>query len=86
MSMENITKITVKYFSVISEITQKNEEEFSFNNPLTVAELFDFLNLRYDLHQHQDYLRFAVNCEYVKKDFLIKAHDEVALITPVAGG
>lgn len=79
-------KITVKYFSIISEMTKKNEEEFSFEKSLTVSELFDFLNHRYDLNQHREYLRFAVNCEYVKNDFVINANDEVALITPVAGG
>lgn len=79
-------KITVKYFSIISEITKKNEEEFSFDKSLSVAELFNFLSNRYELQEHREYLRFAVNCEYVKNDFVIKDSDEVALITPVAGG
>lgn len=79
-------KIIIKYFSILSEITQKKEEEFFLENNITVAELFEKLNQKYDLQEHREYLRFAVNCEYVKSDFMIKAHDEVALITPVAGG
>lgn len=79
-------KITVKYFSILSEITGIKEEELSLEKNMSVAELFKILNQKYNFTEHQEYLRFAVNCEYVKNDFLIKANDEVALITPVAGG
>ncbi len=79
-------KITVKYFSILSEITKKNEEQITLEKSLTVAELFSKLSDQYNFEQHREYLRFAVNCEYVKNDFIINANDEVALITPVAGG
>lgn len=79
-------QIQVKYFAIIREKIKKSEETFSFLNPTTTTDLWKKINEQYDLHDHADYIRFAVNMTYVEAHHPLNDGDVVALITPVAGG
>jgi molybdopterin synthase sulfur carrier subunit len=79
-------QIQVKYFAVIREKINKTEETFSLPKSATTQELWKLVNELYDLQEHEDYIRFAVNMSYVEPNFELSDGDIVALITPVAGG
>ncbi|MFZ4714999.1 MAG: MoaD/ThiS family protein [Bacteriovoracaceae bacterium] len=78
--------IVVKYFSIIREKIEKAEETLHIPEHSTTTELWNLLKEKYSLHEHEEYLRFAVNMDYVDHPFALKEGDVVALITPVAGG
>jgi molybdopterin converting factor subunit 1 len=79
-------QIRVKYFAIIREKINKVEESFSIPQPATTSDLWKLISHQYDLHEHSDYIRFAVNMTYVQNDHQLNDGDVVALITPVAGG
>ncbi len=79
-------QIQVKYFAVIREKIKKSEETFSLSKPSTTNDLWKIINELYDLHEHADYIRFAVNMTYVEGNHSLHDGDVVAFITPVAGG
>jgi molybdopterin synthase sulfur carrier subunit len=93
-------KITVKFFTVLREITEKREEKLEFSNSITIDELLDYLSKKYG-HQFTDYvynasgkprgyLQFLVNGKSITtlKGFRtrLKEGDKVAIIPPVGGG
>ena len=78
--------IHVKYFSIIRETIGKPEEDWEIPEHFTTIDLWQQIEKKYALEKHRNYLRFAVNLDYVTKDHQLKTNDEVALITPVAGG
>jgi len=93
-------KITVKFFTVLREITGKKEEKLEFSNPLTINELLDYLSKKHG-HQFTDYvyntngeprgyLQFLVNGKSITTlegfKTRLKEGDKVAIIPPVGGG
>lgn len=81
------TNILIKYFSVISEITNKKKESFQLKSGETVEELLQLLTQQYpEMSQYIPYIRVAVNQNYVSMDYRPSDNDEVVFITPVSGG
>ncbi len=79
--------ISVKYFSVLAEITGKRSEEISIENGATAAEILNELTVKYpQMERFVPYVRAAVNKSYVKMETALDDGDELTFITPVSGG
>ena len=79
----------IRYFAWIKDITKKDHDIIDINHPKNLQELKNYLETIYpDLKKHflQSVLRFAVNQEYVSKNFNLKPTDEIAIFPPVSGG
>ena len=93
-------KITVRFFTVLREITGKKEEKLEFSNSITINELLDHLSQKYGRQfteyiynasgKPRGYLQFLVNGKSITtlQDFKtrLKEGDKVAIIPPVGGG
>ena len=93
-------KITVRFFTVLREITGKKEEKLEFTNSITLNELLDHLSQRYGRQftdyvynangKPRSYLQFLINGKSITtlEDFKtrLKEGDKVAIIPPVGGG
>ena len=87
----NITQSKVQcrvyYFSVLSQITRKREEEISIKAGSDLQDLLQLLEQRYpEVKTYTPYIRIAVNQSYTTLDYTPAENDEIALITPVSGG
>ncbi len=81
------TNILIKYFSVLSEITNKKKESFQLKSGQTVEELLQMLAGEYpEMSRYIPYIRVAVNQNYVPMDYQPSNDDEIVFITPVSGG
>jgi sulfur-carrier protein len=76
-------KLTIKYFGLLAEITQCNEEQYEFSG-MQFNELFKDIYLKYprlkDIH-----FQIAQNHVIVTKETKISGKD-IALLPPFAGG
>jgi molybdopterin synthase sulfur carrier subunit len=75
--------ITIKYFGLIAEITQCNEEILEFSKS-SIADLLLELFQKYPLLNGKDF-QVALNQEIVSKETII-SNGEIALLPPFAGG
>jgi molybdopterin converting factor subunit 1 len=79
--------VRVKLFAMIRDLVGKDEMKMSLSIGSSIVELWEAI-----IKQHQalvpwkEHVRFAVNCEYVPLDCIIRDNDEVAIIPPVSGG
>lgn len=79
--------ISIKYFSVLSEITGKRQEELSIRKGDTLNDILSSITERFpEIEKYSTHIRAAVNQNYEEFDFKPKAHDEIVFITPVSGG
>jgi molybdopterin synthase sulfur carrier subunit len=93
-------KVTVKFFTILREITRKREEEIELPSTATVEKLMEILSEKYG-RQFADYvyndkkgmrsqLQFLVNGRSITtlQGFKTKLTDgdKVAIIPPVGGG
>lgn len=78
-------KIQLLYFASLREKIGRAEEilETSCKTP---GELFRDLRGRYGFTLVENDVRVAINHQFEKMDYLLKAEDHVAFIPPVAGG
>lgn len=77
-------KVTVKYFGLVAEATEKPEEVLEFNGPLTALEL-KAQCLNGLAIADKDSVQIAVN-QNLDDQITLKDGDEVALLPPFAGG
>lgn len=78
--------VTVKYFGLVADNTQKKEEQFLFENEVvTLNQLQSKLEKEYPEIKNTTYL-FAVNQSITKSNIELKNNDEIALLPPFAGG
>ncbi|TDM12793.1 molybdopterin converting factor subunit 1 [Macrococcus lamae] len=75
----------VLYFAHIKELVNRDQDNFSFGNELTVDEFRKHLNETYPFLQGEKF-QIAVNEEVVNDSETITNQDVVALIPPVSGG
>jgi len=75
--------ITVKYFGLIAEITQCENESISFANE-PVLNLLELLYVKYPTLKDKDF-QVAQNKELVALETIITGN-EIALLPPFAGG
>ena len=80
----------IKYFAWIKNITNTEEEEVNNKNITDVKTLKEFLLKKYPrLNQYMkedDFIRVAINLEYITTNKPIGSKDEIALFPPVSGG
>ena len=79
-----MTQIHVEYFAILREHTGRNAEDLT-TEALTVAELFDELNRRYEFPE-VGRMKVAVNDEFGDWNSSLTDGDTVVFIPPVAGG
>jgi len=75
--------LTIKYFGLLAEVTQCNEEQFDFSGS-TVSELREALCRKYELLHLKDF-QVAQNQIVVTNETKI-TETEIALLPPFAGG
>lgn len=79
-------EITVKYFGIIADITQKSEEVFFIDvESNTVNSLKLKLEIKYPKLLVINY-SIVVNKKFLQNDILLQKQDEIALLPPFAGG
>ena len=80
----------IKYFAWLKNITNTEEEEVNSKNITDVKTLKKFLIKKYPkLNQYMkedDFIRVAINLEYITSNETIDSKDEIALFPPVSGG
>ena len=78
--------ITVKYFGLVADITQKKEEQLFFENEaMTLKQLQSKLEAQYPELKNTTY-SFAINQSLSQSNESLKNNDEIALLPPFAGG
>ena len=79
-------EITVKYFGIIADITQKKEEVFFIEEESnTINSIKLKIEIMYPKVLDINYL-IAVNKKFLQNDILLKSSDIIALLPPFAGG
>lgn len=79
-------EITIKYFGMIADITQKKEESFLIDSDTdTVKKLKSKIEIKYPKILVINY-SVAVNKKFANCDIELKGSDEVAFMPPFAGG
>ena len=79
-------EITVKYFGIIADITQKKEEVFFVDEDLsTVKKLKSKVEIKYPKALVINY-SIAVNQKFLQNDILLEKDDIIAFLPPFAGG
>ena len=76
--------VRVRHFAVLRERRGKGEEAVEVQGGLTVGRLYDQLFPPSSLGALP--VMFAVNQQYVTKEYVLQAGDEVAFIPPLGGG
>ena len=81
----------IKYFAWIKDITNTEEEKVDDKNIMDVKTLKEFLLKKYPrldqyMKKEDNFIRVAINLEYVTTNALINSKDEIALFPPVSGG
>ncbi len=79
-------EITVKYFGIIADITQKQDEVvFIDDDSNSLKKLQSIIEIKYPKILVINY-SIAVNENFLQNDILLKNKDLVALLPPFAGG
>jgi molybdopterin converting factor subunit 1 len=81
----------IKYFAWLKNFTNTEEERLDDKNITDVKTLKDFLLKKYPqldqyMKKEDDFIRVAINLEYVTTNEPIDPKDEIALFPPVSGG
>ena len=80
----------IKYFAWLKNITNTEEENVDDKNITDVKTLKEFLLKKYPkLNQYMkddEFIRVAINLEYVTTNEPLNSKDEIALFPPVSGG
>ena len=79
-------EITLKYFGIIADITQKKEEVFFIEEEFKTLKLLQSkIEIKYPKILVINYA-IAVNKKFLQNDILLKNNDVIALLPPFAGG
>ena len=80
----------IKYFAWLKNITNTEEENIDDKNITDVKTLKEFLLKKYpkltQYMEEDDFIRVAINLEYITTNEPINSKDEIALFPPVSGG
>ena len=81
----------IKYFAWLKNITNTEEEKVDDKNITDFKTLKKFLLKKYPrldqyMIKEDDFIRVAINLEYITTNELINSKDEIALFPPVCGG
>ena len=79
--------LRLRFFASLRERLHRSEAEWTLPDTATVGDLWQALCVTYPhLADMTASVSFAVNREYVDRDYRLSNDDEVALIPPVSGG
>lgn len=79
-------EITVKYFGIIADITQKKEEAFIFDDEsIMLKNIQSKIEVKYPKILVINY-SIAVNKKFLQNDIQLKNKDTIAFLPPFAGG
>jgi molybdopterin synthase sulfur carrier subunit len=79
-------EITLKYFGIIADITQKKEEVFFLEGTSnSLKSLQSKIEIKYPKILVVNY-SVAINKKFLQNDILLKNQDEIAFLPPFAGG
>jgi len=79
-------RVTLKYFGLLAEITNCNEEQLEFNaNAPTLFGLKNAVENRFPAFQKTAY-SIALNQSLSNEEVLLKEADVIAFLPPFAGG
>ncbi len=79
--------VHVRFFASLRERLRRSEADWEVAEGATVEDLWQSLCAQFpELTPLGPSVSFAVNQEYVNRDFRLSSKDEVALIPPVSGG
>jgi MoaE-MoaD fusion protein len=82
-----MNKFTIKLFATLRERAHTAELTREFPDGTTVGDMWRQLVVEFpELAGHHDSVGFAVNQEYVERNFAPRNGDEIAFIPPVSGG
>ena len=80
----------ILYFAQLKDIIGKSEDSIILKNEISIKNLIIKLKKRNSNYksafEKTQNLKFAVNCEYVDLEKLVKDKDEIAFFPPVTGG
>ena len=80
----------ILYFAKLKQLIGKSEDTICIKNKKKISEIINELKKRNEVYsfafKETDSLQYAVNCEYVDLDFIVKDNDELAIFPPVSGG
>ncbi len=80
-------KIFLKYFSVYRSRFHQEEAIQEYPAASSVKDIFfSHFQEREEAEKFLRFTRFAVNCEYVPVETLLKEGDELVFIPPLSGG
>jgi molybdopterin synthase sulfur carrier subunit len=78
-------KVTIKYFGLLTDITQKSEEILFLEDTISLKDCLDILYSNYT-NLSEFTFKIAVNQQIIDSDVSINENDIVALMPPFAGG
>jgi len=79
-------EVTLKYFGIIADITQKTEESFFIaEESITLNKIKLKIEVKYPKILVINY-SVAVNKKFLQNDILLNNEDEIAFLPPFAGG
>jgi len=78
-------QIKVKYFGQIAELTDREDEIFSFESGLTIGDLRQRILAEYETLNTINF-RMSLNKEIVESETIISENDEIGMLPPFAGG
>lgn len=78
-------KINLKYFGMVSEITETSEELLNIDNNFSTKDLCLLLNEKYSNLNVVDY-RLAINESLINNTIQLTENDTVAILPPFSGG
>ncbi len=80
----------ILYFAKISEDLGKSEDTLYIKKKLKIIDIIKILKEKDEKYilvfNNLSNVKFAVNCEYVNKNYLVTNSDELAIFPPVTGG
>ena len=80
----------ILYFAKLKQLIGKSEEIISIKQKKKISQVINELKKRNDVYdfafKETNSLQYAVNCEYVDLNFIVKDSDELAIFPPVSGG
>ena len=77
-------QISVKYFASLRELMGEASAQIDIEENISVDELWQSVTMSKNIQFEN--VMMAVNMEYVKPEYQLKAGDEVAFFPPVTGG
>ena len=84
---QNYTKtINILYFASLADEANCHEEKITVPQSVSLTELYQQLNEKYNFSRDQSELKVAINDYFAKWSDTIDDGDSVVFIAPVAGG